>query len=153
MSSSDIEKGLIKNFVILKDGEKNTLLRELKDIILNVAYPINANQATELLNSKINTDYKTNLIRKLLKNKFKCSFKKVKSRPSSIYMSKVCAVRQLFAIRFWQEIPSNSPIDNIDETSINRHNKWNYSWSLQWTSKETVNSSFVGSISLIMANW
>ena len=148
-----LKKDTIKNFVCLKDDEKDKLLRELKDIILNDVYPINAIQATELLNSKLNTDYKTNLIRKLLNFELKCSFKKIKSRPSSIDMSKVCALRQLFAIRFWQEILSNSLIVNIDEKSINRYIKWNYFWSLQGTLKETVNSPFVWSISLIMAIW
>ena len=70
-------------------------------------------------------------------------FKKIKSRASSIDMSKICTVRQLFAIRIWQEISSDSLIFIIDEISIDRHIKWNYYWSLQVTSKELINSQFV----------
>ena len=76
MSSSDIEKGPVKNFVCLKDKEKQKLLRALQEIVINSIYPINAIQATKLLNEKLKTLYKPNLIRKLLKLELNCRFKR-----------------------------------------------------------------------------
>ena len=144
MKSSDIDKGPAKNFTCLKVYEKYKLLKE---IVLNSIYPINANQATKSVNSILKTEYKPNLIRKLLKDEMKCSFKRVKPRPSNININKV------HAIRFSQEISLNTLIINIDESSINRHIKCNFSWSLKGISKEAINSPFSGFISLIMAIW
>ena len=42
MSSSDVEKGPVKNFVCLKNNEKQKLLRALQEIVINSIYPINA---------------------------------------------------------------------------------------------------------------
>ena len=42
MSSSDVEKGPVKNFVYLKNNEKQKLLRALQEIVINSIYPINA---------------------------------------------------------------------------------------------------------------
>ena len=125
----------------------------MQEIVINFIYPINAIQVTKLLNDKQKTLYKPNLIRKLLKLELNCSFKKVKPRPSCINMDKICAVRQLFAVRFWQQITSNTLVVNIDETSINRHIKSNFSWGIIGIPKEAINSPFVGSISLIMEIW
>ena len=83
---------------------KQKLLRALQEIVINSIYPINAIQATKLLNDKLKAWYKPNLIRKLLKLELNCSFKKVKPRPSSINIDKIFAVRQLFAVRFWHQI-------------------------------------------------
>ena len=121
--------------------------------MINSIYPIYAIQATKLLNDKLKTLYKPNLIRKLLMLELNCRFKKVKPRPSSINMDKIRAVRQLFAVRFWQQITSNTLVVSIDEMSINRHIKSNFSWGIKGISKETISSPFVGSISLIMAIW
>ena len=68
-------------------------------------------------------------------------------------MDKICAVRQLFAVKFWQQIISNTLVVNIDKTSINRHIKSNFSWGIKGISNEAINSPFVGSISLKMAIW
>ena len=95
------------------------------------------------MNDKLKTWYKPNLIKKLLKLELNCSFKKVKPSPSSINMDKICTVRQLFAVRFWQQITSNTLVVNIDETSINRHIKSKFSWSIIGISKEAINSPFV----------
>ena len=54
-------------------------------------------------------------------------------------------------MRFWHEVLSDTLIINIDETSINRHIKWNYSWSLKAQAKECTNSPFSGSMSIVMS--
>ena len=60
-------------------------------------------------------------------------------------------MRQLFAVKFWQEVSSDTLIINIDVTSINRHIKWNYLWSLKGQAKECTNSPFSGSMSIVMS--
>ena len=50
-------------------------------------------------------------------------------------------------------ITPNTLTINIDESSINRHIKKNYSWCLKGRSSEWLNSCYSGSTSIVMAVW
>ena len=119
-------------------------------MILNTDFPFNSVQATELINKKLQTSYNSVLIRKLLKEELNWSFKKVKQRPIQVDLNRVRAMRQLFSVKLWQKITADTLFINIDETSINRHIKWNYSWSIKGQLKEPTNKPFFGSMSIAM---
>ena len=63
-----------------------------------------------------------------MKDWMSMSYKKVKSRPSNINIQKIDKIRSLFAVKLSKEITFNSRLINIDESSINRFVKSNYSW-------------------------
>ena len=63
-----------------------------------------------------------------MKKELKLSFKRVKSRSNSIDLDNIKAIRFLFATKITQIIDRNILIVNIDEVSINRSAKLNYSW-------------------------
>ena len=86
-----------------------------------------------------------------MKNDLNLTYKRVKPRPNNVDFGKIKACRQLFAIEFSKLVEKSSLVINIDETSINRHIKSNYSWSKKGRTNEAKNSSFIGSINVVMA--
>ena len=80
-----------------------------------------------------------------MKTELNLSYKRVHPRPNSICLNRIKAIRQLFIVKSLQEVSIDYLIINIDETSINRHIKTNYSWSVKGISKEVLNSPFSGS--------
>ena len=156
--SSDILKGPARAFVKMQISERRVLVKAIKDIIENIDYSFNAVEITKLINEKLQSDYSWTLVRNLMKTDLNLSFKRVQPRPNSINLNRVKAIRQLFILKFLNEITTDYLIINIDETSINRHIRTNYSWCLKGTSKEVVNSPFSGSLSMISSictngNW
>ena len=139
-------------------SERRVLVKAIKDIIESIDYSFNAVEITKLINKKHQSDYSWTLVRNLMKTDLNLSFKRVQPRPNSINLNRVKAIRQLFILKFLNEITTDYLIINIDETSINRHIRTNYSWCLKGTSKEVVNSPFLGSLSMISSictngNW
>ena len=88
-----------------------------------------------------------------MKIKLQLSFKRVKSRPANINLQKINRIRSLFAVKLAKEISTDTLLINIDDTSINRDVKTNYSWGYKGETIEAKNSSFSGSISWILAIW
>ena len=64
-----------------------------------------------------------------MKIELNLTYKRVKPRPNNVDFNKINASRKLFVIKFSKLIKIYSLVINIDEVSINRHIKSNYSWS------------------------
>ena len=62
-----------------------------------------------------------------MKDELNLSYKKIKSRPNNADFSKIRSARILFAIEFAKVINKNTLILNLDESSINRSIKNDYS--------------------------
>ena len=138
--------------------EKNILIEKLKDLIERTNNSFNDVELIKTINQKLQSNYNSNIIRHLMKTKLNLSYKRVQPRPNSICLNRIKAIRQLFIVNFLQEVSIDYLIINIDETSINRHIKTNYSWSVKGISKEVLNSPFSGSLSMISSicsngNW
>ena len=108
-------------------------------------------EVVRFLNLKRNTEYSEVTIRKFMKNIMKWSFKRVKSRLVNVNLQRINEVRSLFAVVLSKEINLKTILINIDESSINRFVKINYSWGYKWKPIEWDNSSFTGFISWIRA--
>ena len=102
-------------------------MKEIKNCISVASYAFNSSEITSHINTKIHKNYKSSWIRSIMKNKLNLTYKRIKPRPNSINFYKVKACLQLFAFKFSQLLSKNSLVINIDETSINRHIKINYS--------------------------
>ena len=85
-----------------------------------------------------------------MKNQKKMSFKRVKSRSTSVNLNKIKLIRSLFVIKLSKEITVKTLLINIDESSINRLVKTNYSWDCKEDPIKWKISSFTGSISWIL---
>ena len=86
-----------------------------------------------------------------MRNEANLTFKRVKSRPNSIDLKRVCSIRNLFAIKFSKVVSKDALLINIDESSINRSVKIAYSWGVNGQPIEFQNISLSGSASIIMA--
>ena len=75
------------------------------------------------------------------------SYKRVKSRPINFNLKKINNIKSLFAVKYLKEVSTETLMINVDESSLNREIKSNYSWSIKGKSIETKNISFTGSIS------
>ena len=133
--------------------DKIILIDEIKDFISNIDSLFNWNHVTNHINLKLNKSYQSSWIRWIMKNDLNLTYKRVKPRPNNVDFGKIKACRQLFAIEFSKLVEKSSLVINIDETSINRHIKSNYSWSKKGRTNEAKNSSFIGSINVVMAIW
>ena len=110
-----------------------------------------AKEITNYSNLILDTTYSVKFIRGFMKKKVNLSYKEVKSRPISINMNKIKMIRNLFAVKFTQFISKDTLLINIDESSINRNTKLQYSWEFKGVPIESQNSLFVGSVSMVMA--
>ena len=86
-----------------------------------------------------------------MKNDLILTFKKSLTRPNNVDFNRVKALRSMFWVDFADLLKDKSLIINIDEWTISRSTKINYSWSIKGGNKEVKNSPFIGSLSIILA--
>ena len=153
MSINHIMRGSKRKWIKVFGKDRDKLIEELKDFVVNASHAFNSSEITNHVNTKLQTNYKASWIRSVMKRLLNLTYKRTKPRPNSINFDKVKACRQLFALKFSQLLSNSSLVINIDETSINRHIKINYSWSLKGKKYEARNSPFIGSINWVMAIW
>ena len=133
--------------------QKEVVMNLIKEFVLNARNTPTAREVADHINSSLNRTYSVQTIRALMKNELKLSFKRVKSRSNNIDLKKINSVRNLFAIKFSKVITDDTLVINIDEVSINKDTKINYSWGLKGKDIEVWNSSFIGSVNIIAAIW
>ena len=110
-----------------------------------------AKEIKKYANLILDATYSVKFIRGFMKKKVNLSYRKIKSRLVSINMNKIKMIRNLFAVKFSQFISKDTLLINIDESSINRNTKLQYSWGFKGVPIESQNSLFVGSVSMVMA--
>ena len=86
-----------------------------------------------------------------MKNELNFTYKRIKSRPKNVNLDRLYRIRTLFSINFSQIMNLSTLHINIDETSIGRHTKVNYSWGLKGYPIEAKNIFITGSVSSWMA--
>ena len=131
--------------------QKANILKLIKEYVLQWKHTLTANDVAIHVKYALNTSYSIQVARNLMKKELNLSFKRVKSRPNSISMPRINLVRRVFSIRFSQLVSTDSLLINIDESSINRGSRPNYSWYLKGLPIETCNSTFTGSVSMILS--
>ena len=87
----------------------------------------------------------------IMKNNLGLSYKRWPSRPNTVDLSKVKALRCLFSANFIRNLKHGTLVWNIDEWTFTRTTKVNYSWSYKSWNKEVNNSPFVGNMYMILA--
>ena len=91
------------------------------------------------------------MIRIILKKKLGWSFKRCSPRPLSIDYEVLKLKKMLFSIKIWRAINVHTILINIDESSISKSTKTNYSWGSKGIPLNFSTLKIRGSISLITA--
>ena len=107
-------------------------------------------------NLKTGIDVPYHKIKEIIKNKFYMNYKRTNSRPKCYANWATFAGRCLFSIKFASIFKENNLIVNIDEWSIGRSCKCNYSWGPKGSNIECHNINVVGNIYSYLAicsNW
>ena len=139
-----------RNIVKVYGEQKEKLANTIMKYIVNTKHTSTAKEITLFVNKSLNSTYSIGFIRVFMKNHINLSFKRVKSRPRNINLDKIFSIRNLFAIKFSKIISKETLLINIDESSINRNIKSNYSWGFKGSPIEAQNAAIEGSVSMIM---
>ena len=151
MKDFEIVRRPVRKIIKLNLKQKKILWKWINDIMKSNSYAIDWKDITVLVNNLIDTNYPIYFVRGFMKNELNYSFKRIKSRLNNIDMKKIKSIISLYLIKLNQSITSNTLVINVDESSLNRHIKYNYSWSMKGIPWEVKNSPFVGSASLCLA--
>ena len=108
--------------------KKQRLIKWLDEYIKTNRTTFTSKEVIKLIRFELNTEYSEAIIRKFMKNQMKMSFKRVKSRPTSVNLNKIKLIKSLFVVKLSKEITMKTLLINVDESSINRFVKTNYSW-------------------------
>ena len=100
-------------------------------------------------NSEVDVPY--HKIREIVKSRFNMTYKRINSRSRCYANKTIFSARCLFSVKFTNTVDENHLIINIDEWSIGRACKANYSWGVKGSNIECQNINSVGSTNLIMA--
>ena len=92
-----------------------------------------------------------NIIRRILKERLNYSFKRWSPRPLLIDNSILKIRKVLFAVKLLKMINKSTVIINVDEATISKSTKMNYSWGPKGTSLNLSAIAISGSISLVTA--
>ena len=146
-----LKQARVKKIVKHYGTQKAKLLNSIKDFMKMNWSTFTAKEVTKHVNLNLNSDYSIKTIRQFMKADMNMSYKRVKSRPININLKKINNIRSLFAVKYLKEISTNTLMINVDESSLNRDIKSNYSWGFKGKHIEAKNVSFSGSISWILA--
>ena len=91
------------------------------------------------------------IIRRILKEKLGLSFKRCSPRPLSINGKILKLKKILFTIKLWRTISKSTVLINVDESSITKSTKTNYSWGWKGIPLNLPIQSIKGSIGLVTA--
>lgn len=112
----------------LIEPQKEALASQILAYVTTLESAVTATDIASHTNRALRACYSVDFIRKFMKSVFRLSFTKIKPRASNIDFPKVKLIRKLFAVTVAKMIDASTLIINIDESSINRHTKPNYSW-------------------------
>ena len=100
-------------------------------------------------NSEVIVPYQK--IREIVRSRFNMTYKRINSRAKCYANRTTFTARCLFSVKFINTVDENHLLINIDECSIGRACKANYSWGVKGSNIECQNINSVGSITLVMA--
>ena len=134
------------------DHESQTTARNLIiNYIKTWKKPIKISDLLHEIKLKSSLSVPYHKIREIMKNEFNMSYKRVNARPKRDANGTTFAEWCLFSAKFIETISDDHLTINIDECSVGRSCKTNYSWGLKGCNIEWENINTTGSIGLVMA--
>ena len=131
--------------------EYRGIKREVKFYNKNWEFPYTVKDVKQYVDDSMDASFPGKIIRKVMKNDLNLNFKKWKSRPSNFSLTRAKAIRKLFCTHFVNKLGPSTLIINVDESTVSRLSKINYSWSKKGANAELKNIPFSGLASLILA--
>ena len=142
-----------RNIWKLSTSEEQAIIKCIQEFLKNCTCQFNASDVCKHILLKLGRSLPLNRIRKLLKETFQLSYKRINSRPCYIDIYKIQLTRILFSIWLSNIIDSGTLLINIDEASITQDTKFNYSWALIGKNSEVWNKRFATSLNILFAIW
>ena len=136
LTNSELEFIPFRKLEHISDSKANFIKLKIWEYFQNSEFQITAPDIQKYLLENFELKWSLNLILTIMKEDLNLSFQRCLSRPNTINLDRVQALRWMFAIKFIEELNSNTLIWNIDEWTISRTTKINYSWSLKGKNKE-----------------
>ena len=140
-----------KKIVKIYGKNREDLINIIKEYVFNWKKKLTAKEIADHVNNILNTTYSASFIRTIMKKEMRLSFRRIKLYTRNIDFDKISWIRNLFAVKISKIVTSRTLLINIDESSLNRGMKINYSWGLKGHPLEIQNSSLTGSVTMIMA--
>ena len=124
---SKITKCPCKRFEKQKKIDKKILANEIIKFNEAIRNPCYASNITTYVGNQLRCNYTVQLVRNFMKCEFNFTYKRIKSRANNVDLERFDWIRILFLIKFSQMINLSALLINIDDTSIGRYSKINYS--------------------------
>ena len=140
-----------RNIFKLSTSEEQAIIKCIRDFLENCTFQFNASDVCKHILLKLGRSLPLSRIRKLLKETFHLSYKRIYSRPCYIDIDRIQLTRILFSICLSNIIDSGTLLINIDEASITQDTKFNYSWTPIGKNSEVWNKRFATSLNIVFA--
>ena len=143
----------MRTISILNWDEEETIIGFIREFLDNNVWHFNANDVCKNIALKLKRSLPLDKIRKLMKEKLHLSYKRINSRPCFINFEWLHLVRILFCLRLTNIVNNDTLLINVDETSITKDIKFNYSWTPIGKNSEIWNRKFLNSLKIVLATF
>ena len=150
MSDVDFDRRPLRNYSKIPDDKRSFISEKIYNYYLKIDCEFTTVDIQKYLFNEFEILWPQRLIGEIMKSDLKLTYKRCTSLPNCVNFDKVNSLRWGFAVDFSNKLKKNILIWNIDEWTISRTTKCNYSWSLKGLNKETKNTPFSGSLYLIL---
>ena len=140
-----------RNVFKFRLNEEEMVVRSVHDFLKNQVDKFNVKDVHKFVEIKLGNNYPFHKIWNIMKKQFSLSYKRINSRPSNIELSKLILTRILFSIYASKLIDNDVLLINIDETTLSKTTKANYSWTPAGKNGETLNAKYINSMNIVLA--
>ena len=132
-----------------KFAKSEWLLKIVEEFIKQTKTAFTARSIQIYIRNKVKVLLPLHKIRNILKSEFHLSFKKGSSRRVDLNIDKMRYSKSLFTIEFIKSLSEADIILNLDESTISRSTKWEYSWLKTGENGRIHNDRFSNSVNVI----
>ena len=127
--------------------------KEVASYILSREEPFRSHDVWTRIQNLCNVEIKAKIMTKYMKTQLGLSFKRITSRPLNLDVERQHYVKVLFAVALTKRIKDAKLLINVDESTLSKETKNNYTWTLKGVPASAKNIKFSKSINLITAIW
>ena len=143
----------LRNVFRFKRHEEEKVVKCMQEFLEHQVTQFNTNDVCKFVEKNLGYSYPLQKIWNTLKQEFSLSYKRINSRPSNIDLDKLQLTRILFSMRISKLVDSDILLINIDESSLTKATKLNYSWVPTGENGEVLNTNFTNSLNIVLAIW
>ena len=141
----------LRNVFRFKIHEEEKVVKCMQEFLEHQVTQFNTSDVSKFVEKNLGYNYPLQKIRNTMKQEFSLSYKRINSRPSNIDLDKLQLTRILFSMRVSKLVDSDILLINIDESSLTKATKLNYSWVPTDENGEVLNTNFTNSLNIVLA--